>query len=67
MKSYLVTIDHPYIMTSELALLFGEAELISTVLNVYLVKTNHTEEEIENIKKIKYIVDIREEAQVKLV
>lgn len=59
MKSYLVTLDFPYIMTHELEVIFGNAELISVILNVYKITTELTPEEIK--AAYSYISDIKEE------
>lgn len=65
MKTYLVTLDFPYIMTHYLEAIFGNAELVSVLLNVYKIKTNATPEEIK--AAYKYISDVREEGVTGLI
>lgn len=65
MKTYLVTLDFPYIMTHILEIIFGNAELVSTLLNVYKIETDMNPEEIK--AAYKDISDVREEGLGELV
>ena len=65
MKTYLVTLDFPYVMTHILEVIFGNAELVSVILNVYKVITDMTPEEIK--AAYKDISDVREEGVAELI
>lgn len=59
MKTYLVKLDFPYIMTYYLATIFGNAELVSAFLNIYKITTDMNPEEIK--AAYRDISDVREE------
>ena len=65
MKTYLVTLDFPYVMTHILETIFGNAELLSALLNVYKITTDMSPEEIK--AAYKDISDVREEGIAELV
>jgi len=65
MKNYLVTLNFPYLMTHYLEAIFGNAELVSALLNVYKITTDATPEEIK--AAYEYISDVREEGVGELV
>lgn len=58
-------LDFPYIMTHILEAIFGNAELVSALMNVYKITTDMNPEEIK--AAYKDISDVREEGISELI